>query len=253
MSSARLVCAWGAPAEFRVRWAAPEVGGASPDRSTTRVSIFYSVRRSAVTPASRRPILAIAVVALAGARPGSAQDVEPICDGCPATFVGADEIAAYRSAIADLGIFLDQRIRTVDVGESNVSIALVHRGRLERTGAVAEHSLVTEVYYVLSGSGTTVTGVDMTGVTPRSEDNRAVRLLNGPGHSATGLRDPVEHHLEVGDVLIIPGGTGHQFTRIDDHISYLQVRFDPLGVIPVFGEEEARAELEEQREQARRR
>jgi len=183
----------------------------------------------------------------------SAQDVEPICDRCPATFVGAEEIEAYRSAIADLGVFLDQRIRTVNVGEGNVSIAFVHRGRLEGTSAVAEHSLVTEVYYVLSGSGTTVTGVDMIGVTPRSEDNRAVRLLNGPGHSATGLRDPVEHQLEPGDVLVIPGGTGHQFTRIDDHISYLQVRFDPREVVPLFDESEARAELAEERAERERR
>jgi len=195
----------------------------------------------------RAPLLAAVMGLALTAGFGSAQDVEPICDSCPATFVGAQEIEAYRSAIADLGLFLDQRIRTVDVGEGNVSIALVHRGRLERTGAVAEHSLVTEVYYVLSGSGTTVTGVDMIDVTPRSEDNRAVRLLNGPGHSATGLRDPVEHQLEVGDVLIVPGGTGHQFIRIDDHISYLQVRFDPREVVPLFDESEAREELAEQR------
>lgn len=206
-----------------------------------------------MTSASRVSIVATVLILLVGAGPGSAQDVEPICDGCPATFVGAEEIEAYRSAIADLGIFLDQRIRTVDVGGGNTSIALVHRGRLTRTGAVAEHSLVTEVYYVLSGSGTTVTGVDMIEVTPRSEDNPAVRRLNGPGHSATGLRDPVEHHLEVGDVLVIPGGTGHQFTQIDDHISYLQVRFDPQGVIPLFDEEEAAAELEAQVDRARRR
>ena len=93
----------------------------------------------------------------------------------------------------------------------------------------------------------------MIGVTPRSQDNRAVRLLNGPGHSATGLRDPVEHHLEVGDVLVIPGGTGHQFTRIDDHISYLQVRFDPRKVVPLFDASEAQAELTEQRAERERR
>lgn len=190
---------------------------------------------------------------LLASRPGYAQDVEPNCDSCPATFVGAEEVEAYRSAIADMGLFLDQRIRTIDAGESNVSIAVVHRGRVERPGAVAEHSLVTEVYYVLSGSGTTVTGVDMTGVTTRSPDNRAVRLLNGPGRSASGLRDPVEHQLEVGDVLVIPGGTGHQFTRIDDHISYLQVRVDPQRVIPLFDAAEAQDELEEQRADRTRR
>ena len=35
-----------------------------------------------------------------------------------------------------------------------------------------------------------------------------------------------------GDVVVIPAGTGHWFTRIDDHISYLMVRIDPDKVTP---------------------
>jgi uncharacterized protein YjlB len=35
-----------------------------------------------------------------------------------------------------------------------------------------------------------------------------------------------------GDVVVIPAGTGHQFTKIDDHISYLMVRIDPDKVTP---------------------
>jgi len=79
-------------------------------------------------------------VAPCDAQRGSAQNVEPICDRCPATFVGAE---ACRSAIADLGVFLDQRIGTVNVGEGNVSIAFVHRGRLEGRNRAGQTSFTT--------------------------------------------------------------------------------------------------------------
>jgi uncharacterized protein YjlB len=31
----------------------------------------------------------------------------------------------------------------------------------------------------------------------------------------------------LGDVVVIPAGTGHWFTKIDDHITYLTIRIDP--------------------------
>jgi hypothetical protein len=35
-------------------------------------------------------------------------------------------------------------------------------------------------------------------------------------------------------VVIIPAGTAHWFTRIDDHINYLMVRIDPDKVTPTM-------------------
>ena len=46
-----------------------------------------------------------------------------------------------------------------------------------------------------------------------------------------------------GDVVIIPAGTGHWFTKIDDHIVYLMVRMDPDKVTPHKNETESRAYL----------
>jgi hypothetical protein len=37
-------------------------------------------------------------------------------------------------------------------------------------------------------------------------------------------------------VIVIPAGTGHWFTKIDDHIDYLMVRIDPDKVTPVRDE-----------------
>ncbi|MFN7982792.1 MAG: hypothetical protein U0Q11_13110 [Vicinamibacterales bacterium] len=34
-------------------------------------------------------------------------------------------------------------------------------------------------------------------------------------------------------MVVIPAGTGHWFTKIDDHINYLMVRIDPDKVTPL--------------------
>src|SRR5690606_18284108 len=162
-------------------------------------------------------------------------------------YVPAAELAAYERIGRETGI-TDQQVRSVDVGKANVQIALVHRGRLEEPAprSVAEHDFVTEVYYVLSGGGTNVTGPRLVDAEQRPADNRAVRLLNGPGKNAAAIDGGVEQELRPGDVLIIPAGTGHQFTRIDDHITYLMVRVDPDKVVPLFDEEDSAAYLREQ-------
>jgi mannose-6-phosphate isomerase-like protein (cupin superfamily) len=176
----------------------------------------------------------------------AAQDVEPSCAMCDATYVSADELAAYEAVAVASGV-TDQQVRSLDIGKANVQIALVRRGKLDAPGprSVAEHDLVTEVYYVLSGSGTNVTGPALIDAERRPADNRAVRALNGPGQNAAGIRGAVEQKLEAGDVLVIPAGTGHQFTKIEDHITYLMVRFDPDKVVPLMDEAASRRYLDD--------
>ncbi len=160
------------------------------------------------------------------------------CNRCLATHVTTGEVQEFLTRDA-----IDQQVRSVDVGKANVQIAIVHRGPLASPGAVAEHSLVTEVYYIMSGSGSHRTGPDLVGSQPRPADNYNVTLLNGPGHNATDIRNAQTQDLQTGDVLVIPAGTGHQFTRIDDHITYLMVRVDPDKVVPLMTAEDARAYL----------
>jgi quercetin dioxygenase-like cupin family protein len=59
------------------------------------------------------------------------------------------------------------------------------------------------------------------------------------------MRNPQTHELKAGDVFIIPAGTGHQFTQIDDHITYLMVRIDPDKVVPLMDEAASGAYLAE--------
>ena len=167
----------------------------------------------------------------------SAQDVEPSCEMCPATHVPAAEIERYVEVGREDRI-TDQQVRSIDIGKSNVQIAVAHRGALDepRPNSVASHDLVTEVYVVLSGSGTNRTGPDLVGRRRRPPDNRAVQFLNGPGNNSADMRNPQTYELKAGDVFIIPAGTGHQFTKIDDHITYLMVRIDPDKVVPLMDE-----------------
>ena len=168
-----------------------------------------------------------------------APEFPPSCNMCSATHIAAEEIQEFLEIPQ-----VDQQVRSVDVGKSNVQVAIAHRGRLEEPGGVAEHSLVTEVYYVISGSGTNVTGPELVGSVPRPATNRAVQYLNGPGHNAREIRGGQTVELEAGDVLVIPAGTGHQFTRIDDHITYLMIRIDPDKVVPLLDEMRAREYLD---------
>ena len=176
----------------------------------------------------------------------SAQDVEPSCEMCPATHVSSAELERYVAVGRDDRV-TDQQVRSIDIGKANVQIAVAHRGALDepRPNSVASHDLVTEVYVVLSGSGTNRTGPDLVGRRRRPADNRAVQFLNGPGNNSADMRNPQTYELEAGDVFIIPAGTGHQFTKIDDHITYLMVRIDPDKVVPLMGEAASGAYLAE--------
>ena len=172
-------------------------------------------------------------------------DPQPTCRMCPASYIANDEIQAYvKKAIAEK--LTDQQIRDVEIGKSHVGIGVVHRGKLAAPApeSVAEHDLVSEVYHVIEGTATLVTGPDLVGKKRRPADLETVRLFNGPGNNSASIRNGVTHELKAGDVMVIPAGTGHWFTKIDDHITYLMIRLDPDKVTPLRDETASRAYLQ---------
>ena len=182
------------------------------------------------------------VVMLAGP---SAQEREyqPTCNMCPGTYIPNSEIDAYAKR-GKANQLIDQQVRQVDIGKANVGVAVVYRGKVDNPAAVvAEHDLVSEVYHVIDGSGTLVLGPDLVGKQRRPSTETTVRLLNGPGNNSQAIRNGVAHELKPGDVVVIPAGTGHQFTKIDDHITYLMIRVDPDKVTPHKTEADSRADL----------
>ena len=83
-----------------------------------------------------------------------------------------------------------------------------------------------EIYNVNSGERFTTYAI-------RAQRNSGVISVNGAA----------ARKAQAGDVLIIPAGTGHQFTKIDDHISYVMIRVDPDKVVPLMDEAQSKTYL----------
>ena len=164
-------------------------------------------------------------------------DPQPTCRMCEGVYLPAAEIQEYwKKAMAEGRV--DQQARDIDIGKAHIGIGVVYRKKLDSAGAesVAEHDLVSEVYYIVAGSGTLKLGPDIANLKRRPADLETVRLFNGPGNNGTEIRNGKTYNLKVGDVVVIPAGTGHLFTKIDDHIDYLMVRIDPDKVTPLRDE-----------------
>jgi mannose-6-phosphate isomerase-like protein (cupin superfamily) len=171
-------------------------------------------------------------------------DPQPTCTMCPGTYIPLAELESYtKKAVAEK--LVDQQVRDVDIGKANVGIGMVHRGRLDKPApnSVAEHDQISEVYHITSGSGTLVLGPNIADRQRRPATSRTVVEFNGPGNNGSEIRDGVAYDLKPGDVVVIPAGTGHWFTRIEDHIDYLMIRVDPDKVTPLKSEAQSKEYL----------
>jgi mannose-6-phosphate isomerase-like protein (cupin superfamily) len=130
----------------------------------------------------------------------------------------------------------DQQIRVVGInGEYNVGVGVVHRARTEGRdiGFGIEHSQITEIYHVISGNGTFVTGGTIENMRETPSESPVVTTLNGPSSGGGKVVGGHSRNIGPGDVVIIPPNTPHWFTEItSDQIVYLVVRVDPHKVLP---------------------
>ena len=191
--------------------------------------------------ASRLGALALFISAGSAMAQINPTDPQPTCNMCPGTYIPASEIEAYaQKALKEK--LIDQQVRAVDIGKSNIGIGYVHRGKLDKPSpnSVAEHDHVSEVYHIISGAATLVLGPDIVNRQRRPANMVTVVLQNGPGTNGSDVRNGVAYDIKAGDVVVIPAGTGHWFTKIDDHIDYLMVRIDPDKVTPVKGEAQSK-------------
>jgi mannose-6-phosphate isomerase-like protein (cupin superfamily) len=171
-------------------------------------------------------------------------DPQPTCNMCPGYYIPVDELQAYtKKAIAER--LTDQQVRDVEIGKARIGIGMVHRGKLDAPNAnsVAEHDQVSEVYHVIDGSATLVLGPDIQNRQRRPATQRTVVEFNGPGNNGSDIRNGVAYNIKAGDVVVIPAGTGHWFTKIDDHIDYLMIRIDPDKVTPLKSAEQSKEYL----------
>jgi mannose-6-phosphate isomerase-like protein (cupin superfamily) len=174
----------------------------------------------------------LAAFALMVATSASAQPASP--PGGAAIDIPNTEIQGLinRNAAAPV---LDQQIRVIGInGDYNVGVGVVHRARTEKQSVGgSEHSQITEIYHVISGTGTLVTGGTLENAKNRPADNPAVKLLTGPSMEGSRIVNGVSRSIGPGDVIVLPPNTPHTFTQItSDEIVYLVVRVDPHKVLP---------------------
>lgn len=171
-------------------------------------------------------------------------DPQPTCEMCPGTYIPLSELDAYtKKAMSEK--LVDQQVRDIEIGKAHVGIGMVYRTKLEKPqpDSVAEHDHVSEVYHIISGTATLMLGPDIVNRQRRPATLRTVVEFNGPGNNGSDIRNGKSYNLKAGDVVVIPAGTGHLFTKIDDHINYLMVRIDPDKVTPLRSEEQSKAYL----------
>jgi mannose-6-phosphate isomerase-like protein (cupin superfamily) len=96
-------------------------------------------------------------------------------------------------------------------GEGNFSVMTARR---DHGGDSELHRNYTDVFYIVKGSATFVTGGKM--VNPRQI---------GPGEMrGSGVAGGKTWHLSTGDVIVIPAGTPHWFKQVSSAVLYFVVK-----------------------------
>jgi mannose-6-phosphate isomerase-like protein (cupin superfamily) len=81
-------------------------------------------------------------------------------------------------------------------------------------GQVEVHEKETDIFYVMDGEATFITGGTMVG-------GKVSRPNQWLGTDITG---GVTHHLTKGDVIVIPAGTPHWFKQVPSSVKYFTVK-----------------------------
>ncbi|HEX7796786.1 MAG TPA: hypothetical protein VF456_20630 [Vicinamibacterales bacterium] len=140
-----------------------------------------------------------------------------------------DVLATLKALPANTGT--EQIMKMVDVGRLDVGVAVMRRQPGTQNAVV--HDSLTEVYYILSGSGVLTTGRTVVDPKPMDPNGRVVKELAGPSSSGPTIQEGHSQHFVAGDTIIIPAGVGHWYSSLDSTVDYLVVRIDPDRKIPL--------------------
>ena len=177
---------------------------------------------------ARRCLLA-GLIALAPATVGAQSAPAKPKPAVDVTKIMLDAAAKIGAAALKPGVSVsDRNIALSDTGGYNVTVAYVTRPATKvMSGTVLSHDKITEIYYVVSGHGTQMTGTLVEGT--KATGSTTI----GPGWSSTtAIKDGRSTTLGPGEMQIIPPGTGHVWTEIaEGGIVYMTIRVDPEHVL----------------------
>lgn len=163
------------------------------------------------------PLVAVAVLLVVP--PAVAQTPPPAID------VTGVAIEAFIDALPADRIS-DLPIRVAEVGGYKVGVYGVFRPQSQPGGAIRHQTSVTEIYYMLEGTGTLVT--DGTITEERSTGNSP--NTGRPNFGGSGISGGTSRRMVPGDVVIIPGNAPHWWSNLETDIRYLIFRPDPEGL-----------------------
>jgi hypothetical protein len=174
-------------------------------------------------------VSAFAVAALVPAAAGAQSATPPARPAVTVSKAALEAAEKIGRAALKPGVSVsDRNISLADIGPYNVTVAFVTRPATKTpSGSTLAHDKITEIYYVLRGSGTSSTGTLVNGT--HEEGSATI----GPGwRSQSPLENARGVSLGPGEMQIIPPGVGHVWTEIaDGGIDYLVIRVDPEHVL----------------------
>jgi mannose-6-phosphate isomerase-like protein (cupin superfamily) len=160
--------------------------------------------------------------ATVAAAPAPSQAIAPV-------EITHDQIAALLSTFPKTG----EQVKVVGIGAYNVAVSLQRRTAVKMGAPVnsISHGRITEIYYIVSGSGTMVTDGNVPDAKDMDPKGDVVAIAAGPSKSGV-MTGGNSRNLSAGDVVVVPPNTPHGWSQIDDQVSYLMFRTDPDKVLP---------------------
>jgi mannose-6-phosphate isomerase-like protein (cupin superfamily) len=138
------------------------------------------------------------------------------------TDISAADVQAFiKSLPRDTSV--DKPIRVVDVGGYRVGIYGVFRPMGSKGTAVAHKTKVAEVYEIIQGAGTLVTGGRIVDAKERKGEMGFDNLVG------TSIEGGMTRRVAKGDIIVIPGGVPHWWSHLEGDVAYLITRTDPNG------------------------
>jgi quercetin dioxygenase-like cupin family protein len=123
----------------------------------------------------------------------------------------------------------DHPARVVDIAKSyNLGAYLLHLSARKPTPANGwTHEDISELYYVIRGSGTFLIGGQLVNAKKDDPNSESVKTIRGP--SATGeIKGYTAQRYSAGDIIIIPANVPHLPTyEVSETADILRVVIDP--------------------------